>query len=216
MLQVVAFVAGAQEASIQRGRVEAWENLAATGISRFGKRLAGPAVPPPAVITAPPAPAKVNGGAPMSMLGDIGRAIAPAVTSYFGLGSELGTQIARISASQGVIAQPGTGGVTPVMASLPRIAGALGGIAGTAVGAVTLGARTIYRSASIYCRRHPAWCAQIGGTAAIASMIQGGTLPPIRRRRARGISSSEFKGFRKVHKVLSGFCAPRMRVRKAR
>lgn len=154
----------------------------------------------------------------MSMWGDIARAVAPAVGQYFGgsAGADLGSQIARISAGMSTVPAPGTGGVMPAMAMLPSLGGTVGAVAGTVVGAAVLGARTIYRSASIYCRRHPAWCAQIGGTAAIAGMIQQGTLPPIKRRRARGISPGEFKGFRKVHKVLSGFCAPRMRVRKGR
>lgn len=162
----------------------------------------------------------------MSMLGDIGRAIAPALGGIIGAqfptigsaaGTQIGTAVQQLSLAQRTSSSvaPGTG-TMPVMASLPRIAGILGGAAGTVVGAVTLGARTVMRSATTYCRRHPAWCAQIGGTAAIAAMIQGGQLPPIKRRRARGISPSEFRGFRRVHKVLSGFCAPRMRVRRAK
>lgn len=161
------------------------------------------------------------------MLGDIGRAIAPAlggiVGGYFpgvgaAAGTALGTQVARISAANAMPPMsPVTGGVQPAaFPALGAVAGAVGRTLGIGAGMVVLGARTVYRSASIYCRRHPAWCAQIGGTAAIASMIQGGTLPPIKRRRARGISPSEFRGFRKVHKVLSGFCAPRMRVRRAK
>lgn len=154
----------------------------------------------------------------MSMLGDIGRAIAPALGGILGaqfpsvgsaVGQQLGSQLSALSLAQRTSAAPG-GGMMQTMASLPRIIGAG---AGMVVGAVGLGARTVMRSATTYCRRHPAWCAQIGGTAAIAAMIQGGQLPTIKRRRARGISATEFRGFRRVHNVLKDFCAPRMRVR---
>lgn len=159
----------------------------------------------------------------MSMLGDIGRAIAPAIGGWLGgytpiggtAGAALGTEVARLSAQRSNVMMPGVGpiGPQPTMASLPRI---VGGAAGMVAGAAVLGARTVARSAITYCRRHPAWCAQIGGTAAIAAMISDGTLPPIKRRRARGITASQFRGFRRVHSVLSGFCAPRMRIRRGR
>lgn len=161
----------------------------------------------------------------MSILGDVARAALPALGGLVGAqfpsvgsvaGQALGSELQRISLAQrSNVMMPGVGpvGPQPTMGSLPRI---LGGAAGIAVGAVTLGARTVARSAITYCRRHPAWCAQIGGTAAIAAMISDGTLPPIKRRRARGITAAQFKGFRRVHNVLSGFCAPRMRIRRGR
>lgn len=71
----------------------------------------------------------------------------------------------------------------------------------------------INASASSYCRRNPSWCTQVGGVGAVAQMVAGGQLPTIRRGRGRGISAREFRGFRKVHRVLSAFCAPRMRIR---
>lgn len=112
------------------------------------------------------------------------------------------------------------GGPMTMMAafpSLPSIGGAIARVlpGAGAVGTMAVrGASTVWRSANTYCRRNPAWCAQIGGTAAIAAMIQQGQLPPIRRRRGRGISGTEFRAFRRVHKVLSTFCAPRMKIRR--
>lgn len=209
-----------------------------TGAKKIGNGLPGAYLLPPSppapipvaqvVTTLPPSAGGVpsipsRNGTPLSMLGDIGRAIAPAVGgwlgSYFpGVGSAGGTAIggdvARISAQRSIGSPIGnTAGVMNTMASLPSI---LGAGAGMVVGAVSLGARTVARSAITYCRRHPAWCAQIGGTSAIAAMISGGQLPPIKRRRARGISASQFRAFRRVHQVLSGFCAPRMRIRRGK
>jgi hypothetical protein len=156
-------------------------------------------------------------GAPVSMLTDILRgggggalggllgAVIPGVGVTAGqqLGAYLGSAYARPAA---LTASP----VASSMAALP----ALGGVAVAGGRMIVAGARAIQSSAVTYCRRHPQWCSTIGGTAAVAAMIQGGQLPAIRRRRSRGISPSDFKGFRRVHKILSGFCAPRMRVRK--
>lgn len=62
--------------------------------------------------------------------------------------------------------------------------------------------RSVNRSASTYCRRHPAWCTQVGGLGAVANMVAGGQLPLTRSSRGRGISSRELRAFRKVHRVL--------------
>jgi len=105
---------------------------------------------------------------------------------------------------------PGAG-----LAALPTIARG----AGLAVGAGVRGARAVARSASIYCRRHPAWCASVGGLAAVAGMVETGQLPPVRRRRTRGISGTDLNRFRRVASFLrawgpmcaSGAARPRRR-----
>ena len=147
-----------------------------------------------------------GGGALGGLLG----AVIPGVgvTTGMQLGSYLGSAYARPAS----MAAP-AGGAMPAGFGLPALGTMLGGAA-VAGRVVMVGARAIARSAITYCRRNPAWCAQIGGTAAIAAMIQDGRLPTVKRRRARGISASEFRGFRKVHRTLSGFCAPRMRIRR--
>jgi hypothetical protein len=94
---------------------------------------------------------------------------------------------------------------------LAPLAGSIGRIAGGAIvggGALAIrGARSVAASAMSYCRRHPGWCASIGGLGAVQALVQGGQLPPIRRRRGRGITPREFRAFGRVHRVLSKFCA---------
>lgn len=168
-------------------------------------------------------PTQPAGGAPMSLLGDIGRAVLPGVGAVIGAqfpsfgsaaGQAIGSSLAQISAAHRMA--PAAGPQTVAFPALGAIAGTVGRAAGIAVGAVSLGVRAVSRSAAAYCRRNPAWCAQIGGVAAVAALVQNGQLPPMRRRRARGITASEFRGFRRVHATLSGFCAPRMRIRRKR
>jgi hypothetical protein len=158
--------------------------------------------------------------APVSLLGDLARTAGGALGSVIGsvlpgvgaqTGAALGSAIqntlnARVAAPVGMVSN--------ILPALPAAAGVIGGAVVTGGRVLMAGARSVASSAVTYCRRHPQWCASIGGTAAIGALIQGGQLPPIKRRRARGISPSEFRGFRKVHKVLSGFCAPRMRVKR--
>lgn len=78
------------------------------------------------------------------------------------------------------------------------------------------GMRRVNSSAASYCRRNPSWCSQVGGVGAVANMVASGQLPTVRRGRGRGISGREFRAFRRVHKVLSTFCAPRMKIRRKR
>lgn len=99
-------------------------------------------------------------------------------------------------------------GYQRTLAVLPRsmpgigrslLAPGLGYRAGRAVG-------TAARSAMTYCRRHPAWCAGAGGLAAVEALVSGGQLPPVKRRRARGISGRELSAFRRVSKTLNKWC----------
>lgn len=136
----------------------------------------------------------------------------PVGAALGGVVSQLGTR----TAAAPVI--PGAGSIapmpTPVMGTLPRLGGAVvgAGVAGVRLGIA--GARVAISSAKYYCSRYPGWCIAAGGLGAVQSMVESGQLPPHRRRRRRGISAREFGAFRRVHNVLSGFCAPRMRVRK--
>lgn len=156
--------------------------------------------------------APVKAGEPMSLLGDIAKIAGPIVGGYFGgpIGASIG----------GALASQLNGGSTPAMpgvqvASLGSLP-AIGGAVVTTGRAVAAGARLIVSSARYYCARYPTWCISIGGLGVVQGLVQEGKLPVHRRRRARGISAGEFRGFRKVHKVLSGFCAPRMRIRKGK
>lgn len=145
----------------------------------------------------------------MSLLGDIVKIAAPIVGGYFG--GPVGAIVGGLGSSIGGSAAPGSGMAT--MAALPAIGGA---VVRTTAAAGIAGARAVISSARYYCAKYPGWCISIGGLGAVQGMVQNGQLPMHRRRRARGISASEFRGFRKVHKVLSGFCAPKMRIRKGR
>jgi hypothetical protein len=91
---------------------------------------------------------------------------------------------------------------------------ALGPLAAAAGGMVVRGAGAAARGAVAWCRRNPAWCSSIGGTAAVAGMIESGQLPMPRRRRGRGISGRDLRAYRRVHNLLAGFCAPKARIRK--
>jgi len=146
----------------------------------------------------------------VSLLGDLVKVAAPIAGAFFGgpVGAAIG---GALGGSLGTSA-PGSGQVAS-MAALPAIGGA---VVRTTAAAGIAGARAVIASARYYCAKYPGWCISIGGLGAVQGMVQQGQLPLHRRRRARGISASEFRGFRKVHKVLSGFCAPKMRIRKGR
>lgn len=110
-----------------------------------------------------------------------------------------------------------SGSNVPVMASLPAIIRG-GAVAGRAAGALgrALSPSAVARSAATYCRRHPAWCATIGLTG-VAELVSSGSLPPVKRRRSRGITGTELKNFKRVSGVLNRWCkvpAPTQRARR--
>lgn len=158
----------------------------------------------------------------MSILKNIIGVAAPIVGGMFGgpVGAALGSAIGgAINQPRGFaptpMAQPGSGMIYPTMGSLPSLsAGAAGGVA---MGAVRLGVGAVSRfgrGAIQLCRRYPQWCSTIGGTAAVAAMLESGQLPMPRRRRGRGISGRDLRAYRRIHNVLAGFCAPKARIRK--
>lgn len=151
----------------------------------------------------------------MSLFKSIIGAAAPIVGGIFGgpagaaLGAAIGGAVARPKQVAAPLSLTGTlmPGVMPAMGALPPLVGGAIGGAVVAGGRVALmSARTIARSAVTYCRRHPAWCASIGGTAAIGAMIEAGQLPTIRRRRGRGITPRDLRSFRRVGSLIRGFC----------
>jgi len=75
-------------------------------------------------------------------------------------------------------------------------------------GRLALSARRIAASAAALCRRNPQWCATIGGLAAVEAMVRSGQLPPVKRRRQRGITATELRNFKRVAKFTSKYCAP--------
>lgn len=95
--------------------------------------------------------------------------------------------------------------IQQTMGALPQVGRALPLLAG-AGSLVVSGARAAARSAMVYCRRHPNWCSTIGGTAAVAAMIESGQLPTIKRRRGRGITPKDLRSFRRVANLVRGYC----------
>jgi hypothetical protein len=91
---------------------------------------------------------------------------------------------------------PGIGVIGGGMATLPR----LGGVAM----AGARGAGRLARAAATWMRRNPAWATTIG-IAGIQQMLQSGQLPMPARRRARGITGTELKNFRRVTRFLTKY-----------
>lgn len=186
-----------------------------TGTVVFDKSPSGVVSLPsvqPAVSVAPVATGPQGGN--MSLLGDIVKIAAPVVGGW--LGGPVGAIVGGLGSmgSSAMPSAPGSGAVAS-MAALPSI-GATGAVVGTTVRAGIAGARAVISSARYYCAKYPGWCISIGGLGAVQGMVQNGQLPMHRRRRGRGISARDFRGFRRVHSILSGFCAPKMRIRKGR
>ena len=164
----------------------------------------------------------------MSLLGDIGKAFtgivggaAPILGGIVGgpIGAAIGTGVSALLAPRAPAAAMAqmpslpmtspipSAGIITAMAGLPAVGGAV-------VRAGAAGARLVISSARYYCAKYPGWCIRIGGLGAVQGLLEGVQLPLHRRRRRRGIPAREFAGFRRVHNVLSGFCAPRIRVRR--
>lgn len=160
----------------------------------------------------------------MSLLKKIGGVFKKALPLASFIPGPIGMAAGAISAARGAMqaARP-----SPVasMAAFPSVGTMIGGGArvipglgsvGRGVarvgGAVVGSARNLYRSAASYCRKHPSWCQTVGGIAAVEAMISRGELPPVKRRRGRGISATELKNFKRVAKFTGKYCAP---VRKA-
>lgn len=150
----------------------------------------------------------------MSLFKSVVGAVAPIVGGFFGgpvgaaLGSAVGSAINRPRTTSAFVGDmdygttmptsfPG-GSMIPAMGSLP----AIGAAAGTVARVGMIGARAAMRGAITWCRRNPAWCANAGGTAAIAAMIQNGQLPTPRRRRGRGLSGRDLRGFRRTVRLI--------------
>jgi len=162
----------------------------------------------------------------MSKLGKVFKGVARGVAAYYTGGAseaiiarakqakQVQTSFAQVSPQRfggdgDIYEAGGEGGAMPTMGSLPGI-----GAGGVVLYKAGRAAGRIYASAARYCRTNPRWCYGIGGLAAVEGLIRTGQLPVHKRRRGRGITAREFRGFRRVHKVLSGFCAPRMRIRR--
>lgn len=142
-------------------------------------------------------------------IGGVARVAAPFASAIPGVGLGIGGALgglgmlgARSAAAS--MAGPAIGAAFP---SLGGIAARLG--LGTAGGAVVAGGMAVARSgaaiargAVTWCRRNPAWCANIGGTAAVAALIESGQLPLPRRRRGRGLSARDLRGFRKTTRLI--------------
>jgi hypothetical protein len=154
--------------------------------------------------------------------------VAPAIGTAIGgpLGGVVGGVLAgssqpRVPAApvSSFASMPGTG-FQPAMAILPRtltpLAPTIGRGAGMVVGAGIAAARRLAQSAATYCRRHPQWCSTIGGIAAVEGLIRSGQLPPIKRRRARGITARELQSFKRVTKTLNKWCKVAPPTRRAR
>lgn len=155
----------------------------------------------------------------MSLFKQILGVAAPIVGGIFGgpVGAALGTAIGGainqpkqpLSMIYPPPSLPGIG--NSLLPTLP----AIGGAVATGGRLLAAGAGAAMRGAVAWCRRNPNWCATVGGTAAVAAMIEQGQLPmPKRHRRGRGISGRDLRSYRRVHNLLAGFCAPKARIRK--
>lgn len=167
----------------------------------------------------------------MSLLSKVWKSVrkvaAPVIGAAIGgpVGGLIGGALAGSSASASAFAAPPPvipgAGITTAMSALPqlpRLAGVAGAAAGVA-GVAVRGARTIAASASHYCRKYPTWCASIGGLAAVEALVGNGQLPPIKRRRRRGITPRDLQSFRRVAGLIKTYgptarkvpsrCAPR-------
>lgn len=165
----------------------------------------------------------------MSLLKSIGSIVkkaAPVIGSVAGMayGGPAGAAVGgRIGSAFSATAGAGrsklvAGGVSAGMGALPPIVRA-GTIAAAAGGYIARGARAIGYSAVSYCRKYPGWCSTIGGTAAVEALIRNGSLPPIKRRRRRGLTPRDLASFRRVASLIKSYgptarrvpssCAPR-------
>lgn len=144
------------------------------------------------------------------------RSLAPqigtAVGTYFGgpiggaiggsLGGSLGGSYSAMPWSPPAMVQPVA---LPALGGIAARLGTMAGI-GTAVGVAVGRGRTIMRAAGALCLKHPQWCSTIGGTAAIAALMESGQLPVPRRRRGRGLTPRDLRSFRRVASLIRGFC----------
>lgn len=125
----------------------------------------------------------------------------------------------------GALAQPGAlsgraqgfSGAPASMSALPAILPGAGAVART--GAMVLGGAGVARSvtaaargAAAMCRKYPQWCVSVGGTAAIAAMMESGQLPVPKRRRRRGITPRDLQSFRRVASLIKTYSGPARKV----
>jgi len=130
-------------------------------------------------------------------VGSVARAVTPVVSTFQPQLGGVASALGRVGARSPVL--PGVGAsLLPSMGSLP----ALGAAAGTAVRVGMVGAKAAMRGAIQLCRRNPGWCSTIGGTAAVAAMIESGQLPAPRHRRGRGLSARDLRGFKKTVRLM--------------
>jgi hypothetical protein len=127
------------------------------------------------------------------VIGKVARAVTPVVSAFqpqfgaaVGIAGQLGARSTTVMPGAGL-----TSSLLPAMGALPAVAGA-------AVRLGMVGARAAMRGAITLCRRNPGWCSTIGGTAAVAAMIETGQLPAPKHRRGRGLSARDIRGFRKT------------------
>ena len=192
---------------------QALMGLTAAQINAGIPPVLAPTIPPPA--SSPMQTPVLPGGGNLSLLDDgfsagniasILTPIANVATAYFN------------SRSMQSMVAPAAGAM-PAMGALPPVAGgvlrALPGAVAAGGAVVARSAGALMRGATTWCRRNPAWCSTVGGTAAVAAMIGDGRLPMPRRRRARGISGRDLRSFRRVHNILARFCTPKARIKKA-
>lgn len=181
----------------------------------------------------------------MSLLKKVGGFFKKAAPLALGVASTFAPALRPVAAAVGaigarkapapVIAGGGFGGAqtmalpvlpaitTAARAALPRVLPGVGSLtgpaaAGFALGRAVAGARSVARAAASYCRKHPAWCASIGGLAAVEGLVRSGQLPIPKRRRARGITGRELQSFKRVSRVLNQWCKtpPPMRRRRGK
>lgn len=153
----------------------------------------------------------------MSLLKKLGKVVKPvarAAAAYYTAGASeavLAAAKRRPAGSGEAVLTQGTLSGLATQTAFPALGPMLGGMARMvpSLGAMGAGAVVVARSAAsigrgavTWCRRNPAWCANIGGTAAVAALIESGQLPMPRRRRGRGLSARDLRGFRKTTRLI--------------
>lgn len=154
----------------------------------------------------------------MSIFGSIGSVVKGAAKGFL-TGGLPGAVVGGALGGVAKVAKPGTGMIPGVAkTSIPTLktlpgggGGALPPLIGGAVSMAGSAGRAlgnVGRAAANMCARYPAWCAGVGGVAAIATLMHNGTLPVPRRRRRKGITPRDLQSFRRVANLVKQYSAP--------
>lgn len=166
----------------------------------------------------------------MSIFSKIGKAvkkIIPAAAPILGgmIGGPAGAILGGLATGKSPMMPAAASAILPAAAAGARVLPGLGrALTGGAVGGMVVAggrvvarsAKSIYNSAASYCRRHPQWCATVGGIAAVEALVSNGQLPVIKRRRRKGITARELGSFTRVARIFKKYCGVASKARTPR